>query len=67
MPQALPQNVCQGKYPNIEIEDREAEIRMKFCQQEVNANPLDMVLREKEKIATVEYNNIHKACISHLQ
>lgn len=59
-------SIRRSNHANIEIEDREAELLMKQYQQELNTNPTDMGLREKERQAVLNYNSVHKTYFSHL-
>lgn len=63
----IPRSIGKNNHPNLEKDDREAELHMKQCPKEMNDNPLDVSVREKEKQAAAQYKSVHDGYMSHLK
>lgn len=59
--------INKKSFPNLEEADREAETKLKDCQNELNADPLNTTLREREREAAQKYSNVHSAYMKFLK
>lgn len=53
-------------YPNLEVADREAETTLIEHQHELNVDPINTSLRDREREAAHKYLTVHTACMNFL-